>query len=176
MAAADLTAARLRELLHYTPETGVLTRIALQTSDGRRSGRICDLGKPVGSKMPNGYLNAGVLGRKYLVHRLVWLYVTGEWPKNHIDHINGNPADNRWQNLRDVTHEENLQNQRHARSDNQSRLLGVQRRPRSGKPMWSASIRFGRSKAVHLGTFDTPEAAHKAYLEAKRAVHKTCTI
>lgn len=176
MAKTDLTAQRLRELLHYDPDTGVFTRFSIETSDGRRSGRLCDLGKTVGSRMQNGYLNAGVLGRKYLVHRLAWLYVTGDWPKHHVDHINGDPADNRWANLRDVTREGNLQNQRDARSDNVARLLGVQKRLRAGKPMWSACIKSGKNKAVHLGTFDTPEAAHQAYLKAKRVAHQTCTI
>jgi hypothetical protein len=97
--------------------------------------------------------------------------MTGEWPVSDVDHINGDPMDNSWRNLRQVSEHENLQNQRRPHSCNRCGLLGVSKKPYG----WQARIRIdGKSK--HLGTFDTPEKAHAAYVAAKRLHHSTCTI
>lgn len=55
------------------------------------------------------------MGKKkysFLAHRLVWLYMTGKWPENQIDHDNGDATDNRWVNLDDVTRSKNGMNQK----------------------------------------------------------------
>jgi hypothetical protein len=64
----------------------------------------------IGYIQSKGYRAVAIYGRKYLVHRLVWLYCYGEMPKNTIDHINGDKLDNRIENLRDVTNQENHKN------------------------------------------------------------------
>jgi hypothetical protein len=162
----DLTAERLRELLHYDPATGVFTRrVAL----GRRS----KVGDVVGSRTAEGYLDISVNGGRYRAHRLAWLYATGRWPAADVDHLNGNRADNRFSNLRDVSRAVNLQNRHAPQRNNVSGLLGVAFDAARGK--WAAHIKVdGRRRA--LGRFDTPEAAHAVYLAAKREHHQGNTL
>lgn len=85
-----ITQTRLREVMHYEPETGEFTRLS-----GRRYG-------PVGTVTEKGYLRISVLGELHYAQRLAFLYMTGEWPTAIADHENGNPLDNRWENLRDA--------------------------------------------------------------------------
>lgn len=161
-----LTAERLRELLDYNPETGALTRL---TRPAQRS-RIGDV---VGWTGAYGYTIVAVDGRDYLAHRLAWLHVHGRWPTADIDHINGDRADNRLENLREVTRGQNLQNQRRARRDNRTGILGVSYRADRGS--WRAHIGAG-GRQHHLGTFATPQEAHDAYVTAKRRLHEFGTL
>jgi len=163
MAKADLTAERLRELLDYDPETGLMTRKV------RTSNRI-KVGDVVGAFTSDGYLVVRVDGPKYPVHRLAWLHVYGEWPNGEIDHINGVPDDNRLCNLRVVDRTGNTQNtHKTVRADGS--LVGVY----PSRSRWMAGIQANK-KWRRLGTFDTPEEAHAAYIEAKRRLHPTCTL
>lgn len=161
-----LTPERLREMLDYNQETGVFTwrvRSAHRVHVGDVAGCIC--GK---------YASVHLLGKRYWAHRLAWLYVYGRWPTAQIDHINGNRTDNRISNLRDVSRVVNCQNQRLAHKNNRSSgLLGASR-DEDGKK-WKAQIRFG-GKRLHLGSYDTAEAAHAAYISAKRKLHEGCTV
>ncbi len=155
-----ISAARLREVLSYDPETGRFTR----KIDSRR-GRA-KAGDIAGSIECTGYAAIWVDGVKYLAHRLAWLYVTGEWPADLIDHINGFRADNRIGNLRQADNWTNQQNLGGPKGNNTSGFLGVSR----SKARWKAEIRaFGVRK--HIGTFDTPQEAHSAYLLAKKVLH-----
>lgn len=131
------------------------------------------IGKPAGSINTYGYVSIGLYGKDYLAHRLVWLYVHGNWPVNDIDHINGNRLDNRIENLRDVTRSENLQNLRKAKPTNKLGVLGVSKNYPSGG--FSARIRIN-GEIVRLGSFETVELANAAYLASKRVHHATCTI
>ncbi len=88
-----------------------------------------------------------------------------------IDHINGDKVDNRLENLRLVSHGENLQNIRKPMRNNTSGFLGVCRS--GGKFMATISV---NGKSLNLGSFDKPEAAHAAYVAAKRRLHACCTI
>jgi hypothetical protein len=162
----DLTAGRLRELLDYDPGTGVFR---WRANRGRvRAGGVA------GSLSVSGYLKARVDGRSHWAHRLAWLYVHGEWPRGGIDHINGDRSDNRIGNLRDVPQRINAQNRRTARRDNTSSgLLGVDWH--AHRQRWRARIRL-RGGRLDLGHFDTPEAAHAAYVEAKRRLHEGNTL
>ena len=162
MAKADLTAARLRELFDYNPETGILVRKA----NSRRTDLI---GKPVlGKPMVDGHLQVAVDGKRYLAHRLAWLHFYGRWPDAVIDHINGNPADNRIANLRDVSQAVNSQNRNGAQSNNKVGALGVNKIP-SG---YRARIKPRGAKAINLGVFRTLEEAQEAYRYAKQLVHE----
>jgi hypothetical protein len=166
MAVADVNAARLRELLHYDPDTGIFTRKV------RTSHRI-NVGDVAGTRRPDGYLKISVIDTSCLAHRLAWLYMTGEWPKHQVDHINGVRHDNRFVNLRDVTPTHNQQNQRVAHIRNKScGLLGV---TLTKGNTWQAQISVnGRHK--HIGTYPTPQEASEAYLTAKRKLHAGCRI
>jgi hypothetical protein len=99
--------------------------------------------------------------------------MTGEWPGGVIDHINGNRADNRWQNLRPSDATLNQQNQRKAKTGNITGLLGVALCKESGKYIAQITHEY---RHFHLGKFNTPEEAYAAYLGAKRVIHKACTI
>ena len=152
-----LTAARLREVLDYCPETGEFSR----RSTSRAS-------KPVGRVRPDGYLVISVDNQLHLAHRLAWLHVYGVWPSCHIDHINGNPADNRISNLREATNGENMQNQRRAHRNSQTGALGGHPHKENGN--YVAQIRVD-GKTRHIGSYRTAEEAHYAYLQAKRRLH-----
>jgi hypothetical protein len=114
----------------------------------------------------------GIDGRLYLAHVIAFVIVTGTWPVGVVDHRNGDGTDNRWTNLRDVSHAVNVQNVRKARATSQSGMLGVARH-RNGR--YRATIVVG-GKQRHLGYFDTPEQAHAAYVTAKRELHPGCTL
>jgi hypothetical protein len=86
----ELTAERLRELLNYDPDTGVFTWRVRPV----HSHRVGDIAGSV--RTTRGYRLIGVAGRVYKAHRLAWLYMMGEWPKDQIDHINRDPSDNRF--------------------------------------------------------------------------------
>lgn len=163
----------LRKLLDYDPESGELTWrerdcSVFNDTPGRSAKHSCRLwndrnaGKPALHSIDNcGYRRGSLLGRKMLSHRAAWAIFYGQWPENYIDHINGNRADNRIQNLRDVTRAENQKNQR-MNCLNTSGALGVCLFKPTGK--WSAEIKVGGEK-FHLGYFSCKEdaiAARKA--------------
>lgn len=155
-----LTAGRLRELLHYDLETGIFTwRICLNS-------RV-PVGTIVLGRRADGYVRIQIDGKRYLAHRLAWLHVTGAWPRAHIDHINCDPSDNRFSNLREATDAENGRN-RGYNINNTSGFKGVSYNKRARK--YVASIKVD-GKQKHLGTFYTAEAAHEAYCAAARDLH-----
>lgn len=161
----NLTFERLRDLLHYDPEVGDF--IWREPGRGIRPGKT-------GNVRPDGYIRIGIDGISYLAHRLAWLYMTGDWPTIDVDHRDGNPGNNRFDNLRDVTQQTNIENFRTATKRNSSSgLLGVSFHARD--KLWRARIRAD-GKDITIGYFKTPEAAHAAYLEAKRKKHAGCTI
>lgn len=161
-----LTQSRLKEIFDYDSITGIFKRRLMTSVNsiiGTRPG--CN---------HNGYIRMMVDGQRHQSHRLAWLYMHGEFPSQFIDHINGNRADNRIENLRDVNREMNIQNQRRARADNAStELLGASLHKATGR--YIAQISKG-GKKIHLGTFDTPDQAHSAYIEEKRKIHEGNTL
>jgi HNH endonuclease len=165
MANADLTVARVRELLSYDPLTGSL---AWRESRGSvAAGKVC------GTADKHGYLVVRVDGRLYKAHRLAWMHLHGNWPAGVIDHINHCPADNRAENLRDVTQAVNGGNLLGPKKGNASGFLGVHYCRRSNR--FIAEIKLNRKKR-HIGAFRTAEEASSAYLTAKREMHPGCII
>lgn len=162
----SITPTRLRELLHYDPDTGVFTwRVS--------RGGMAQAGSVAGTTHPQGYLRITVDRRLYLAHRLAFFYTHGRWPTNEIDHVNCVRSDNRLINLREATRSENKQNSRCAQMNSKSGLLGVCWDKRRGR--WVAKITLD-GNTMHLGYFDSSEEAHAAYLEAKARVHTFQTI
>lgn len=159
-----LTCERLRELLHYDPVAGIFTRLVSLANSSR-------VGAPTGQRHRMGYKCISVDGALHLSHRLAWLYMTGEWPKNNIDHKNGRRDDNRWANLRDVPQRVNLENQNKPNTKNTSGYLGVE----VHRNKFHARITANGNRH-YLGTFETPEAAHDAYVKAKRKLHEGCML
>lgn len=166
----ELTAALLRKTLSYDAMTGAFTWLATPKSTGGSR----KVGGHAGSRNKViGYIYIGINRRTYLAHRLAWLYVHGCWPEFGIDHINGDRADNRISNLRDVPQRINSQNLRVAKVSNESSgLLGVSKdkRPRRAKRPYSAYITLN-SQRTFIGAFSSAEEAHEAYLAAKRQHH-----
>ena len=149
----ELTAERVRELLVYEPETGEFrNRI-------KRNGRAMP-GQIAGSPGSCGRKKIKIDGTFYRTYRLAWLWMTGEWPEDEIDHIDGDPANDRWSNLRQATRSQNLQNARIGQR-NTSGFKGVSPR----KNRWMAQITL-HGTAHYLGCFAAPEEAYAAYVAA----------
>jgi hypothetical protein len=167
MAKANLTAQRLRELLHYDPETGQFTWAA-RTNNGIPAGAVA------GSvSKSTGYVVICLDGAHYRGHRLAWLWVNGAWPACQIDHRDTIRHHNAINNLREASHAHNSQNQRRPHSNNKTGILGVSWYKKSKK--YHAQITVN-GKVRHVGYFDTVEQARAAYIAAKRILHAGCTI
>jgi len=100
-----ITHTRLRELAHYCPETGQFTHLK---SKGRKKA-----GMPAGSVRRDGYVYVMFDGYRGMAHQFAWLYVTGEWPTQEIDHMDGNKANNEASNLEWCTRSHNTRHARH---------------------------------------------------------------
>lgn len=135
--------AEVKRLFDYDPDTGLLTR----KSNGKN-----DWG------LSHGYKEVGFLGTSEYAHRIIWCWMTGDWPEKHIDHIDRDQTNNKWNNLRNVDHSTNLRNQHRSHSPD----CGVY--PRKGK--WA--VTFTRNGCTrHYGTFVTKEEAREVALKVK---------
>ena len=173
---SELTAERARALLDYDPMTGVLTW-KHRTPDMFTSGRnntaegCCArwnsiyAGVEAGSRYSapdkkTGYISLHIVGFGNLkAHRIIWLMMTGEWPKGLVDHRDLDGYNNRWLNLRDATNAQNKANCG-AYRNNTTGYKGVYKTKQSGK--YLAKIRDGK-KLISLGTFYDPEIANAKY-------------
>ena len=155
-----LTQERLKELLHYDNETGIFIWLI---NKGRTK-----KGDAAGTVKNNGYVGIMINRKIYAAHRLAWFYITGEFPKNYIDHKNHIRTDNRFINLREATHKENSQNISAPHGDNRSGYLGVHWVVENKKFRAQISI---HGKKKHLGLFDNAQDAHNAYQNAKKILH-----
>ena len=148
----------LRERLAYNPETGILTWAYSRPGITK--------GKVVGH--PNRRHGRGVqvmLDRKsYRAHRLIWKWMTGDDPDREIDHINQDPFDNRWENLRLATRKQNTLNRKgwgKYKKGVRKSTCGV---------TFDASIAVD-GKSIYLGCYKTEDEAHQAYCEAAERIH-----
>lgn len=154
-----LTQEYVRELFDYERETGNLVWRVSRSGNG-------GVGSIAGHRVKGrGYIKVGFDRRVFEVHRIIWLHVHGFIPKSHIDHIDGNPSNNRLANLRPATPSQNQANRRLGKN-NSSGIKGVCWDRQRHK--WSAEVMVNRRK-VHLGRFDHLEDAAAAY---KNAAHK----
>lgn len=157
----ELTVEVVRKLFEYDPATGILTwRPKPGSTPDQRRWNSRHAGKEAGGPTADGHRKVRVGPRIYLVHRIIWLLVTGSWPLNEVDHINVVGDDNSWTNLREATPRQNRANRRPRA--NKSGAKGVRK---SGQK-WEARIGGGGSES--LGTFDTKDAAAKAYAHAAK--------
>lgn len=151
----------LRQLLSYDSETGIFTW--KKRTDIRSAVNARLEGKPAGFVGKQGYIRIEIRGVTHSAHRLAWVMTYGEWPEAQLDHINGDPADNRIVNLRCVTEIENSRN-RSLPKDNKTGVIGVH--TQHGK--FVAQIK-NNGQIHRLGSFeklsDAAEARRKAELE-----------
>ncbi len=128
--------------------------------DGHLINKVDRLARKAGTKMCDlhtGYYWARYKKRAYPVHRIIWLLHYKVWPRRHIDHINGIKTDNRIENLREVTHRQNMRNaKRHVKG----KIAGYSWS--NSKKRFRASI-FVNGSSVHLGYYRTEEEAETAY-------------
>lgn len=151
----------LRKMLDYDPETGVF-RWLLSNSNRVKVGAVAG-----GSDGTWGYHVIGLRGKIVGAHRVAVAWMTGDWPLGYVDHINGNPSDNRWSNLRVGTQSQNLCN-RGKQKNNTSGYKGVTFHRQSKK--WQAKICFQGAKKS-LGLFSDKRDAHAAYVAAAAKLH-----
>lgn len=154
-----LTQGRLREFLDYDPKIGVFT--------WRKDIGPCVSGAVAGCPDKNGYIIIGFDKKRYKAHRLAWLYVYGEFPSSHIDHINRIKNDNRICNLRVADDAQNRQNCSRQRN-NTSGLVGVHYQKSSGK--WISYIKL-HGNQIYLGIYPSIEEAKAARSAAKAKLH-----
>jgi hypothetical protein len=143
----------LKECVYYNPNTGSffwrkrpLSHFENQKNSDKFNCKFS--GKEITTATHSGYLKTTIDGKRHYLHRMAWFYVHGVWPDS-IDHINGNTADNRICNLRNVTHQANLKNCKLSKN-NSSGIHGVRWKDHHGK--WLARI-FTDGKEIHLGSF-----------------------
>lgn len=133
----------LKEVLDYCPTTGVFTwkvKTSVRTAAGAHAN----------ATRPNGYVYISIKYTSYMAHRLAFLFMTGAFPKHHVDHINGIRNDNSWANLREVTQQENSRNS--AKSiRNKSGVPGVFWYAPTQK--WQVHITVAGTKKKHLGYY-----------------------
>lgn len=160
----QLTHDDVRRALDYDLETGALTWRTRADRDHSWNMRFS--GEVAGNTTPKGYRILHMSSGMFLAHRLIWLWMTGEMPAGHIDHINGDRADNRWSNLRLATASQNAMNKR-LLDASRSGVTGVSWHTK--KRRWIATITV-QGKTRYLGSSTTIEGA-KRLREAAEAEH-----
>ena len=161
----DITPELLRQLMRYEPETGKL--FWLMRSGGTRGDNVFNslyAGKEAFTcRMGHKHLQGRVFNRPFLAHRVAWALHYGAWPNGEIDHINGNPIDNRIENLRDIPKAENQRNMKRS-TRNTSGVSGVSWRKTRKK--WRARIKVdGKEKSLgHFERFEDAVRARQAAL------------
>lgn len=135
-----LTQARLKELLHYDPDTGIFTRRYNIPNCHIRAGDVA------GHKNQRGYVVIKLFQQAHKAHRLAFLYMTGSFPENEVDHVKHIKHDNRWAKLCEATRTDNNRN-RSTPHNNRSGIQGVYWRESARR--WVAQIRQ-EPKNIHL--------------------------
>lgn len=149
-----LTLAKLKSVLRYEPETGKFTWLV--SGKGRNG--------TVGTVTNHGYLSITIEGKRYLGHRLAFLYMTGSWPLEETDHIDRNKLNNAWANLRDISHSQNIINTKQ-RNDNTSGQTGVCWNAQKMKWKVQISVKGGKRIQKNFVAFEDAVAFYKETAE-----------
>jgi len=158
----NLTAEQVENLLEYDPEMGVFK----WKNIAGRGGRI-PAGTQAGNVNTEGYRYIWIKGTLYRASRLAWLLVHREWPKHQVDHVNRNRQDDRIDNLREASQEQNQANTK-KRVTNTTGFTGVTFD--KDRMLYTARI---RENGVYrrLGRFTTAEEAHEEYKKATKRIY-----
>lgn len=152
----------IKSRVRYDSETGEFFAVK---AAGKRS-----VGGRLGYSDGLGYWKLFIRGKWVLAHRLAWALSNNDtWPIGEIDHINGNPSDNRISNLRVASRTQNVANAKF-NSLNTTGFRGVCAVRQARGVRYQADIRKD-GKKVYLGIFSTPEEAHAAYVKAAKSIH-----
>jgi hypothetical protein len=143
----------LRERLFLHRESG-----ELRWTEDPRNRYPCKPFERAGRVNTAGYVQICIRQNCYLAHRVSWAMKNGWWPASLIDHKDGNPQNNRPENLRVCTQSQNMQNKKAHRGNG---LKGA----KLVNGCWTAMIRLN-GKQTYIGRYPTEEAAHSAYVEA----------
>ena len=157
-----LTQSEIKKILHYEPLSGDFTWLVSPNGCVKAGDKLGHVHKASGGLK---YVRAYVNGKRYRVHRLAWLWMTGSWPKNLIDHIDGDGMNNSWTNLRDVTNSQNMRNTK-IYSDNSTGHPGVYFCKQTKK--WRVRIQTDPGIRKSIGYFDSLEDAKAARLQAEK--------
>lgn len=149
----------LKELLSYYPETGIVY--------WRSSGKGKKPDGPAGCLRSDGYRVIAINKKQYLIHRVIWKWMTGKEPAQMIDHKDGNPSNNQWDNLRQALQCQNTHNALQ-KSNNTSGIKGVCWDKSRSK--WFAKIRTP-GKIHNLGRFDSLKDAEEKVRYFRERVH-----
>lgn len=152
-----VTGSMLEMLLSYDPETGIFTR-KITTNPNSVAG------EEVSFENDDGYIIVTVGGARLRAHRLAWVWMTGRWPDQDIDHENRDRSDNKFLNLREATRSQNLQNAR-LRDSNKTGHKGVHYCRQRKK--FVAQIKVNK-KTVCLGRFLLLEEAVAVRVAAEK--------
>jgi len=169
---ADLSLEYLKECIEYNPETGIAIWKERPLHHFKNTSNMISTnsqtaGKEINTINSHGYYRFTINYSTYLLHRVIWKLMTGKDTDKFIDHIDGDKLNNKWENLREATPRQNVQNIG-KKSHNTTGYKGVQKVDNN---TWKSTIRDNNGKTVSLGFFPTPEDAHKAYCEAASAYH-----
>ena len=150
-----LTQARLKEVIDYDPLTGIFVWKKSLSANAI-------VGSTAGSKTKFGYIVIQIDRKIHKAHRLAFLFMEGYFPENEIDHINRVSYDNRWCNLRHVSHQCNMRN-KSVQRNNSSGITGIC----LDRERWKAQIRVSKKK-INLGRFVNFNDAAKARWEGEK--------
>lgn len=140
---------QFQKRFNYDPETGLITNL--------KTGKVY-------TPDASGYIHFGFMGYCCRAHRVAWFLTHGRWPAEQIDHINGDPGDNRLCNLREATNQQNLQNRR-AHRDNKLGVKGVV----AARGKFKAQL-WNNGRFVLNRCYPTIEEASAAYQAKAREV------
>lgn len=156
-----LTQEKLKEILHYEPETGLWTWLVSNSNRVKIGSIAGNYNKVI------KYHQIRIFGKLYYGHILAWLYMTGVWPENEIDHKDTNPSNNKWLNLREATSSQQKWNAG-KRKNNTSGYKGVHLDKNSGKYVAQIGLNY---KVIYIGSRNTIEEAHQLYCQEIEKYH-----
>lgn len=158
----DISHAEVRNRFEYEQETG---KLLYRVPPPNQSQKL------IGTEA--GYIRQTKYGKYRVIkfgkiavytHRLIWFYMTGEWPKGQIDHRDGDKLNNRFLNFRVATHSQNKSNGSLYKNSTTG-LKGVTKQVSKSGLRWKAQITF-QGSVIYLGLHESKDAAHQAYLDA----------